>query len=346
MAYSYSRISTYLSCPFAYKKHYVDKISYASGEAANLGTYVHENIRAVLQGEETPFVNLQISSLKDAQRFFDNGNLVLGFLDSKFDIENIESEQDVWVDENFNLVDPNSEQGFLRGIIDLVIEEKNGNLIVLDWKTGRSEPDTLQLYIYAILTKAKYGKYPDEVGFIKLRTKEITISKIDTDIIDSVKKYLKELIKIIESDTEFKPKVGQHCSYCQVIHACPLAQDLNIPDLTTKEGIVEAMKKAHVLKQLASDIEKRVKNVIDTDEVVDADNYKVYYETTSYYSFKRKANASDVISEIINRTTEEELGKYLKINTNELINDERFEDLVKDYFVLKSKNTLKFESKN
>ncbi len=345
MVYSYSSLSTYMQCPYAFKKYYIDKVKTLGGAAANVGTYVHESIRATLQGEEQPFINLSLGALNEAEDFIKDSDMILSVIDNEYNPVEIISEQDIFVDRNFKVVEPNDENSMLRGIVDLIIEDLNGDLIVFDWKTGKSEPDTLQLFIYAILVDAKYGTLPKEVGFIKIRNKSFTTIPVEPETIEAVKKYILKLVDVIENDTEFTPKIGTHCSYCSVIHACPLAQDLNIPDLTTKENIILALQKAHVLKNLANDIEKRVKETLDKNDVVENDKYKVFYDKTEFYSFVGRKQASSVINEIINRISSNELGKYLKINTNELVEDERFKDIVERFFTKKERHSLKLEEK-
>lgn len=343
MVYSFSRISTYINCPFAYKKYYLEGVKTESNSAADVGTYVHEHIRTQIQEEEMPFINLSIEGLEVAKDFIHNSEDIMLELAFRYNYETLETEQDIFINKEFKEVEPDSKDAFLRGIVDLILFSDEG-IIVLDWKTGRSEPDLLQLYIYAILVEAKYGKLPKEVGFIKLRDKEIKTIPITKKAIEQVKKYLLKVIEVIENDEEFKPKVGKQCSYCKVIHSCPLANELNIPDLTSPEKVITALKMAQTLKQRAKDIEERVKEILEKEEEIKAEGYKAYYKPKTYYSFIGRKEAPKVIKEVIKRVqNEQELAKYLKLNTEAIILTDKFQDIAEKYFTQKTRNYLTFE---
>ena len=65
----------------------------------------------------------------------------------------------------------------VRGRIDAVYRERDGSYLVVDWKTGRSEPDPIQLAIYRVAFAELAGVPIDRVGaaFYTVPTGEVSV---------------------------------------------------------------------------------------------------------------------------------------------------------------------------
>lgn len=180
---SHTSLKDFLKCPRSYflKDLYRDpKNNYKLQVASpylSLGSVVHDCVKWFLDEQEKPALDEVIKKFR---------NLWLKFRGKKGGFSSDEQEADfgkrgIVMMENFyenwrvlekavpeitfpkyNLVD----NVVLIGNFDYVGEKPDGNLHVIDFKTGANdEDDPTQLYIYAILAEANLGKPVSAAGF-------------------------------------------------------------------------------------------------------------------------------------------------------------------------------------
>ena len=115
------------------------------------------------------------------------------------------------------------------GIIDLVMEDKNGKLIIRDYKSKASFKNDVeqkkyarQLYLYSLYVKEKYGRYPDELQFMMFRkNKPIAIEFNEDDLAESLE-WAKNTVAIIREafdypatcDEFYASNLCNHRKYC------------------------------------------------------------------------------------------------------------------------------------
>ena len=96
------------------------------------------------------------------------------------------------------------EDFILTGFIDLRLEDKDGNLIVWDWKSKNGFEDEeeerkyrRQLYLYSHYIYRKYGKYPTETVFYCFRQQREYRRPFDMDEYNRSIEWMFDTVKVI-----------------------------------------------------------------------------------------------------------------------------------------------------
>ena len=106
----------------------------------------------------------------------------------------------------------------LRGRIDRVDQLPGGGLRVLDYKTGapkdeKAAEESLQLAIYALAVKEKYGKLPERVAFHNLESDTIVEVPPSDKLIKSAREAVHKAAEGI-AQAKFVAKPGFQCRWC------------------------------------------------------------------------------------------------------------------------------------
>ena len=151
MTLSKSKINTFIECPRKFKYRYIDEITEEANEYMLLGSEVHEIAEEIaielMEGNDIDdvFLNLQYDEeledhIKGLEKFFHD------IYSNDYEIFSVE---EYIVDEESNL----------NGIVDIVIKNKNDELIIFDYKTGKPRDIgkyKLELCVYKVLLESKY----------------------------------------------------------------------------------------------------------------------------------------------------------------------------------------------
>ena len=158
MKLSKSAVNSYRKCPREFKYQYIDKLEQEPNDYMLLGTDVHDIA-------ETFVKNADMSD-----DFFTTLMSIYRESGSEFDLEEHLRNLADFYDEVF--CDPNEpyylfsaeeyiydkEHNF-SGLADLIVEDYDGNLIIIDYKTGKPAPISkylLELIYYKMLVNSKY----------------------------------------------------------------------------------------------------------------------------------------------------------------------------------------------
>ena len=159
MKLSKSAVNSFLKCRREFKYAYIDKIEQQPNDAMQLGTDLHEiaerfvknggisseNYRAKLD-EISNEINSQYDltiHLNHLAEFFEE---VFHNIDMKYEVFCAE---EYLYDEKYNF----------SGLCDLVVRDENNDIIIIDYKTGRSgsiKKYRLELCYYKMLIESKY----------------------------------------------------------------------------------------------------------------------------------------------------------------------------------------------
>lgn len=116
-----------------------------------------------------------------------------------------------------------------NGVIDLVYKDKDGRLIIQDYKSKSSFKNkkeqaeyARQLYLYALYVKEKYGKYPDALQFSMFRKNNVIEIPFSEDNLNEAVDWAKETVKAIRECWDFTPTCEEffsenlcnHREYC------------------------------------------------------------------------------------------------------------------------------------
>lgn len=249
MVWSYSRLSQYNNCPHSFFLKYIKNKEGISGCFGQYGSFVHELLEKYSKNELCIFelapeyidkftskVTAYFPPMKDklsmASIYFEQGKEYFetfnGF-DENYIIKDIEKKYYFKLDK-YNFV----------GIIDLEVENKNGWYEIIDHKTKNKQHTTrlskkrkeqgfitlvdkryipwnliIQLYLYCIPMKEKYGEYPRYLNFNMCRINDwykIEFNKKDFYI---SLKWCLEIINKIYKDDVFYDNISQF--YCDFL---------------------------------------------------------------------------------------------------------------------------------
>jgi superfamily I DNA/RNA helicase/RecB family exonuclease len=114
------------------------------------------------------------------------------------------------------------------GRIDRVDRLGDGHVVITDYKTGkpRSQEDadeSLQLSIYALAAREKWGYQADRLIFYNLQENVPVVSLRSPIQLEEAKAQIEEVAADIAAG-EFEPKPGFHCSFCPYRNLCPATE--------------------------------------------------------------------------------------------------------------------------
>ena len=225
MTLSKSRINTFIECPRKFKYRYIDEITEEPNKYMMLGTEVHEIAEEIamdlMEGNDIDDV---FSNLDYDEKVEDH---IMGL--EKFFRDVYSNGYEIFSAEEF-IVD---EKSNMNGIVDIVIRNKENELIIFDYKTGQPRDIgkyKLELCVYKILLESKYpelnvvsaGIYFTGAGAYRIANfgsqggdyfKSLSkgdIGDVDFDYVDGVVDNLYETI----DRNYYKKKRGFLCRYC------------------------------------------------------------------------------------------------------------------------------------
>lgn len=235
--YSFSKLTAFHTCKYGYKLTYIDHLKGVENAFALYGSFVHSIMERYAKGKidlwdlpkvyknefdssiDIPFPSSKFC--KDMQSlYYEQGleflNTFTGY--DKYKILEVETNFDIQIDD-----------WIFTGIMDLLYEDENGQLILLDYKSKSGFKNkeerakyARQLYLYCLFIKEKYGKYPDVMKFYTFRKQnQIDIPFNEDDFIEAIgwAKYTVKQIRECTSypascDEFFGAELCNHRKYC------------------------------------------------------------------------------------------------------------------------------------
>lgn len=232
MKLSKSKINTYLKCPLEFKFQYIDEIEVEPNKYMVLGSDVHSVAETFADkfGDELDNVNIKNELIKIAN------DLEMG-PDIVDHVDNLELFfKEVFVDNDYKLFSQekylHDENHRFSGICDIILEDENGDLVVVDYKTsdsGKFSKYRLELCYYKLLVENVYDRNVSSVGIFF--TKNGRLRLLDVCEEDNKRKYLNssEINEAIDTfykvryqvnKGNFYPKRQFLCRFCTYKHIC------------------------------------------------------------------------------------------------------------------------------
>lgn len=127
----------------------------------------------------------------------------------------------------------------VRGILDRMDERPDGELVIIDYKTGRAPPERyalpafFALKIYALLVQRQSGRTPAELRLMYLGNSTVYSIEIDRNTLEGIERQVLALATTmraaVESDN-FPPKPSALCRWCAFQDLCPEGQAYARPE--------------------------------------------------------------------------------------------------------------------
>lgn len=190
MRLSYSKLSTFKSCPFLFKRKYIEnqgRVPEGTSIAQLKGVLIHKDLEEyVKNGKKTPAA---IKARVHIDPIIEGGGA--------------KSEYDITVEYK------GSEY---RAIFDLY-KDTGDRVLVADYKTGSVQNYDIQAQVYAGVAMIHSGRKEAEVRFIYTARNQVFTHRFDQHVLDILLRHHNDVHRAIESD-DF-PKVPCYkCRYC------------------------------------------------------------------------------------------------------------------------------------
>lgn len=232
MRMSKSKINTYLKCPLEFKFQYIDEIEAEPNKYMILGSDVHLIAEKFADkfGDDLEGVNIENELIK-----------IMNELDIGYDLSSHVNNlglffREVFIDNNYKLF---SQEEYLHdevhrfsGICDIILEDENGELVVIDYKTSNSNTFSRyrrELCYYKLLVENVYDKNVSSVGIFFTKNGRLRLLDVYED--DNKRKFLNSAeiedavdtfyqVRSEVNSGNFYPKRQFLCKFCTYKEIC------------------------------------------------------------------------------------------------------------------------------
>ena len=213
MSFSFSSLSLYKTCPFAYKLSYIDKIKPVRSTALVKGSNVHSILEKYPEIQEKEY---KYNEKEIAYHFLNE--CILNGVQLKEILTKRKTAREFKFGLTRDFKNDAFKDSFFHGIIDLIFFE-NDELNLCDYKTGKfkENQDFSQLLSYSIFFK-KYNKI--KINYIYVEHNKINSKIVSKEDIENAQNFIIKTTDIISEDKVFKRNCGKHCAWCQFSEKC------------------------------------------------------------------------------------------------------------------------------
>lgn len=240
-----SRVESFLSCPLAFRFASIEKLPDPPTVATTRGSLVHRALELLFvnpAAERTPEAldRSTESAIIEYRSDPDFTQLALG----QAEVEKFDQECRALAANYLEMEDPTKVRDIglelrleasvgeltLRGIIDRLELNDDGELVVTDYKTGRAPSQNYErkslsgVHFYSFLCESIFGKRPAAIRLMYLKSGE-TITAIPTEqsskfLTTRTNAVWRAVATACERD-DFRPKQGALCNFCAYQRWCP-----------------------------------------------------------------------------------------------------------------------------
>lgn len=240
-----SKVTTFTDCALAFRYSVIDGLPEPPSPWATKGTLVHralELLHTLPPAERT--VDAALACLDDAAvELRDDPEYVELGLSAEEAVE-FHDDAATLVRNYFRLEDPRAVRTIglelsleadvdgvrLRGIIDRLELDADGELVVTDYKTGAAPPEQFErrrlsgVHIYSLLCEQLLGRRPRRIQLLYLRSPLAVIAEPTDRTTRGTRRTLGAVWKAVERACErddFRPQPSRLCDYCAFRAYCP-----------------------------------------------------------------------------------------------------------------------------
>jgi len=118
--------------------------------------------------------------------------------------------------------------GIVAGRIDRIDKAPDNRVAVIDYKTGKPKSqedadESLQLSLYALAAREKWGYETDQLAFYNLEENSLVITRRSEAELQEARFKVEEVARNI-ADGKFEANPGFHCRFCAYKNLCPATE--------------------------------------------------------------------------------------------------------------------------
>jgi putative RecB family exonuclease len=252
-----SRVSSFTTCPMQFRFASIEKLPEPPGVATTRGSVVHRALELLFA--RRPAARVPAALDADLTTALDEFRAHPDYLGLHLDDEAaaaFELECRSLVDRYFAMEDPTTvrEIGLelrmeaavgsltLRGIIDRLELDDDGELVVTDYKTGRAPSGNYEqrslagVHFYSFLCEAVLGRRPAKIRLMYLRSGETIETVPSAQSVRFITTRTKAVWSAVEracTTGDFRPRPSRLCDHCAFQRWCP-SFDGNPDDAATE----------------------------------------------------------------------------------------------------------------
>lgn len=237
MVWSFSRLNSFLQCPYQFKTSYIDCEKGIQNFFAEFGSHCHGILEKYCKNEAEIYelADIYAQTYYEAMNFSAPPNKYVDLNQSYYDsglayFENFEGFGD------YEIIGVEKEVKFkinninVKGYIDLLVKDKEGNLHIIDHKS--SDPKSAksekareywkQMTLYAIGVYEEYGVYPVKLHINAFRKQQWFTVDFNINEVQKVKDWVVETVDKIMKETKFAPLSDKYfCNFlCNFRNNC------------------------------------------------------------------------------------------------------------------------------
>jgi putative RecB family exonuclease len=241
-----TRVTSFTDCPLAFRLRAIDKLPEPPSPHTTKGTLVHRVLERLVWDHPAPERTAQVATTELERAWAelqDDPEYTMLGLDAEAAAAFLADAAQL-VANYFALEDParvvaagvevcleaDLDGLRLRGIIDRLDLNATGDLVVVDYKTGRAPAERYErakltgVHLYALLCEQTLGKVPVEVRLLHLREPLSITATPSTQTLRGQRVRTLAVWKAIERACEqddFRPRPSPLCEYCGFHAWCP-----------------------------------------------------------------------------------------------------------------------------
>jgi putative RecB family exonuclease len=271
-----SKVSTFKDCALAFRFSAIDRLPEPPSLPAVKGTTVHRALELLFGAEpndRTPALAQECLTEALLEMRSEPDYVALDLDDAA--AQSFASDAATMVERYFGLEDPRhitpvglemmleAEVGgvLVRGIIDRLERDADGQLVVTDYKTGRT-PSVHQeqsrlggVHFYAFLCQQVLGQIPDRIQLVYLGAQpQVITTRPSEQSVRGMEKKVGAIWAAVERACEhedFRPKQSALCNWCAFTEYCPAFG--GDPERARALGLALAAERAELAERAAED---------------------------------------------------------------------------------------------
>jgi putative RecB family exonuclease len=240
-----SRVSSFTSCPMQFRFSSIEKLPEPPGVATTKGTIVHRALELLFvrpAATRTPDA-LAVDMAAALAEYRTHPDYVGLRLDDAA-ADKFDADCHALIDRYFAMEDPTTvrEIGLelwmeaevgaltLRGIIDRLELDADGELVVTDYKTGRAPSGNYEqkslagVHFYSFLCEAVFGKRPAKIRLMYLSSGETIETVPSAQSVKFITTRTNAVFSAVEracTTGDFRPRQSKLCDWCSFQQWCP-----------------------------------------------------------------------------------------------------------------------------